>query len=251
MKLLTFNKFAFLTEHLLEGSEFNQYQFGIEPFPFGGNGGYGFAQDPSLSIYSDRDSPYVDYYSRSAGVISDLLTMIKSYQKNVDYQDIKYDHFLEDVDDFKNFKILRLNVNDSSLIDAFISFELQENEFFGAFKNFNGLNKPKLVSELFTDPRYRYIDGEYYLKIENYFYKVLENWFKPKKGFWKTLKNKIPIKDDFGKLLDVKEGILVEVVGVYDDENNKPYITLKLNEKIYYIDNNNYYFFKYWFEKEG
>lgn len=249
MRLLTFNKFSFIKEHLLEGSEFNQYQFGIEPFPLGP--GYGFAKDPSLSIYSDRDSPYVDYYARSAGVITDLLTLIKSYQKPIDYEDIKYDHFLEDVDDFKNFKILRLNINESGFLDVFISFELQENEFFGAYKNFNWINKTKLVSELFTDPRYKYIDADYYLKIDNYFYKILENWFKPGKGYWKLLKEKIAIRDDFGKLHDLKEGALIKVVGVYDDENNKPYITIKLDENNYYIDNNNYYFFKYWFEKQG
>ena len=57
-----------------ENSEFNQYNMGSEvQTPFGP--GYGFASDPSLSIYSDDNRPYVDMYARNAGSTNKLMQM--------------------------------------------------------------------------------------------------------------------------------------------------------------------------------
>ena len=71
--LWNFNKFKFLNDNIIkEYSEFNQYQMDIgAQNPLGP--GFGFATDPSLSIYGqDGDSPYTDYYSRTGGSINRL-----------------------------------------------------------------------------------------------------------------------------------------------------------------------------------
>ena len=64
-------------------------------------------------------------------------------------------------------------------------------EYFGSFRNFNGLTKPKFESELFYEPEYQYrFNNEYKLKLGNFFFKRLEKWFIPEKGFYKNDWNK-------------------------------------------------------------
>ena len=180
MKILKFSKYSFLnnTELLKEGSEFLQYQFGIEPMGTQGGGGqYAFAQDPSSSYYNYQDSPYTDFYARQSGLVANLNQVMKNIKGQSDLIEKEPDAFLEDLDLFKNLKILRIFENNSLKLDVFLSFEYDENEYFAAYRNFNGLVKPKLESELFYEPEYQYrFDNTYKLKLSNFFYKKLEKY---------------------------------------------------------------------------
>ena len=134
MKLLKFDEF------IIENSEFNQYNLGSEvQSPFGP--GYGMAMDPGLSIYSDDNRPYVDQYARSAGSTNKLMQMAQKAGKDL-FSDPRFskrsDIFLEDSTEYKNLTILRMVQNESLKLDVYFSFEFNEQEFFGAFKNFNG-----------------------------------------------------------------------------------------------------------------
>lgn len=250
MKIYKFSRHTFLNK-IFESSEFLQYQFGIEPMGTQGGGGqYAFAQDPSLSYYNYQDSPYTDFYARQSGLIANLAQVTKNIrnQSNSIYKD--YDPFLEDIDLFKNIKILRIFENNNLKLDVFISFNYDNNEYFGALKNFNGLSKPKFESELFYEPEYQYrFDSEYKLKLSNFFYKKLEKWFIPKKGFYKNLKPNNRVKDAMGKLYEMKNEQIIEVLGYNISNDNNPYLIIKVKDKTYHIENNDYYYFKWRFEK--
>jgi catabolite regulation protein CreA len=237
---------------IVESSEFNQYLMGGEvQTPFGP--GYGFAQDPSLSIYSDDNRPYVDQYARSAGTSNKLMQMSQKMAKDL-FNDPRFnkrsDIFLEDSVNYKNMKILRMVQNESLKLDVYLSFEFNEEEFFGAFKNFNGLNKPPALTcpELLNESRYPYIDREYFLKLNNYLYKKLVKWFKPESALYINLKDNNPVRDEMGRQFFLKEGKIVEVLGHNEDQNNDPFIVLKIKDKTYYIEKNNYYWFKWRFK---
>jgi len=250
MKIYKFSRHTFLNK-IFESSEFLQYQFGIEPMGTQGGGGqYAFAQDPSLSYYNYQDSPYTDFYARQSGLIANLAQVTKNIrnQSNSIYKD--YDPFLEDIDLFKNIKILRIFENNNLKLDVFISFNYDNNEYFGALKNFNGLSKPKFESELFYEPEYQYrFDSEYKLKLSNFFYKKLEKWFIPEKGFYKNLKPNNRVKDTMGKLYEMKNEQIIEVLGYNISNDNNPYLIIKVKDKTYHIENNDYYYFKWRFEK--
>ena len=204
-KLWSFNRFNFMKTNMLEdGSEFNQYSFGGQGVsPLGP--GYGFASDPRMSIFGSQDSPYVDYYSRKTGMINDLMNVIKKTYKQASH-DYKFDYFVEDLDDYENIKILRMNENNQMKLDIFISFDFKESEYFGVFKNFNtDFNKPTFVSELYESREFGYIDYSYQLKLENYLFKVLSNWFIPKKGFYKNLKENNILRTEFGGTIKIKK----------------------------------------------
>ena len=257
-KIWGYNKFNFVTEFMnnnedidliTEDTEFNQYQFGAgNASPLGP--GYGFAVDPSLSIYSDRDSPYTDLYSRTSGNVKDLMDVIDFTNGNKSIADMKFDHFIDDVAKYTNLKILRIAENKSGYMNVYISFDFEENEYFGIYKDYNKpYMKPVLDTELVSNRSRSYMDKEYYMKLDNYLYKILENWFTPKKGFYKNFKDNIILKDTMGQEYHLKKNKTIELLGQYDNENSRPYLELKINGSIYTLSGNNYYYYNYWFEK--
>jgi len=249
--LWNFNKFKFLNDNIIkEYSEFNQYQMDIgAQNPLGP--GFGFATDPSLSIYGqDGDSPYTDYYSRTGGSINRLNQISKSALNDIE-QSIeisKQDNFLEDVDNFSNYKILRIFKNDSLHLDIFISFNFEEEEFFGVFKNFNWFSETTLQSEMYTDGRFPYMDKEYRLKLSAFMKNILDNWFRPDKELYTNLKEDCPVKTELGGIHKLKKGSIVEIKGVDMEKDGTPYIIMKQDGKKLYLRNNDYFFFNYWFE---
>jgi hypothetical protein len=253
MKILKFSKYSFLNETGLikEGSEFQQFQFGIEPMGTQGGGGqYAFAQDPSSSYYNYQDSPYTDFYARQSGLVANLDQAMKNIngQNNMFYK--QSDMFLEDIKLYKNLKILRIFENNNLKVDIFISFDYDGAEYFGAFRNFNGLSKPKFESELFYDQQFQYIfNPEYKLKLGNFFYKKLEKWFIPEKGLYKNMKHDNRVKDNMGKIYEMNADQIIEVLGYNIDNNNKPFVILKHKDHTYHVENNDYYYFKWRFEK--
>ena len=125
-----------------------------------------------------------------------------------------------------------------------------DEEFFGVFRNFNSNErKTTFDTELLSDPKYNYIDKEYYFKLNQYIYKLLYNFFIPEPGMYKNLKENCIVKDDnMGQLKYLKEGKIVEVKGYNTDENNDAFIILEIEGKRFNITGNNYFYFKYWFE---
>lgn len=254
MNVVRYNQYKFLQENfppqlLNESSEFVDMQMGMNPNPLGP--GFGFAQDPTMSIYSDGSSPYVDNYARVGQMANDLARVMKNLMGDIraDIRQHKLDYFLEDIEEFKNLKILRIFKNHELTIDVFISFELHDEEFFGVFRKFNGVSEPKLKTDLFTDQRFRYIDTEYYLKLTSYLYKILYNWFIPNVGEYKVIQD-FNIKDSMGTKKTLKKGHVFRLKG-YNEENGKLYLIIKHKEDIYTINDNDFYFFKYWTELIG
>ena len=250
-KIWNYNKFKFINENLIkEYSEFNQYQMDVgTQNPLGP--GYGFAIDPSLSIYgTDADSPYVDYYSRMGGAVNRLNQITKNALNKSDIDLHVNDDFINDLENFTNYKILRIFRNNSLYLDIFISFEFDEKEFFGMFKNYNkDNNNIEFKCELYNNPEYPYIDQEYKLKLSRYIKNKLDKWFKPEYKLYKNLKNECPVKNIMGEQIKLKENIIIEVTNVDFEKDGSPFVEITHNNIIYYIKGNDYYFFNYWFEK--
>ena len=252
MKVLKFSKYSFLNEQVLnEGSEFMQYQFGLEPMGTQGGGGqYAFAQDPRTSYFNYQDSPFTDFYARQSGLVANLNNLVKNIRGQSDMIYKEMNPFLEDINLYKNIKILRMFENNHLNLNVFLSFEYDEKEFFGVFKSFNGLGRPKFESELFFEPEYQYrFNSEYKLKLGNFFYKKLEKWFIPEKGIYKNLKPENRVKDTMGKLYEMNSDQIVEVLGYNMSSDNKPYVIIKVQDHTYHVEHNDYYFFKWRFEK--
>lgn len=253
MKIYNFRRYSFINETKLitEDSEFLQYQFGIEPMGTQGGGGqFAFAQDPTSSYYNYQDSPYTDFYARQSGLVSNLDRLMKQNRKQTGmvYKDVNA--FLEDINEYQNIKILRMFENNNLKLDIFLSYNFNDKEYFGAIKNFNHISKPKFESEIFYDPEFQYrFDNEYKLRLSNFFIKKLEKWFIPEKGMYKNLKENNRLKSKMGKIFEMNSNKVVEILGYNTSANNEKYIIVKYKGEIYHIEGNDYYFFKWRFEK--
>ena len=238
--ILTYNQY--LKEN--NGSEFGQYQFGIGPQSLGP--GFGFAVDDKISIHSSQDSPYVNQYARTPMMINNLMSIVKNAYKTGNYYAVtKIDMFVEDLDKYTEFKILRIVRNNSLNLDVFISFVFDDEEFFGVFKNFNSVQREKLKTDMFSN--FSYMDDTYKIKLDNYFNKILNKWFSPKKGKYKTLKI-VPTKNEVGNISNLPNNCVVEVIYSTNDKDGNSYIKLKYKDEKYSLNKNDYYFFNYWFE---
>jgi hypothetical protein len=253
MKIISYNKYQFLLENfdfekLNETSDFSNSQMGQSSNPLGP--GYGWAQDASMSIYSDGSSPYLDNYARLSQIVADLGRVMKNLQgATANSLKGKIDYFLEDLEEYQNLKILRIFINTNMLLDVFISFDFMEEEFFGVFRNFNGINEPKLDTDLLSDHRFNYMDKEYYIKLKNYFYKILYNWFIPTPGDYRVLSDELKMRNSMGQIVNVKKTATIYVKGYNVDADNNPFIMIKYKTDIYEITKNDYYYFKYRTEK--
>ena len=136
----------------------------------------------------------------------------------------------------------------NSVIDVYISFYFNEEEFFGVYKNFNNIQKEKLKTDLFTDNRFGYINTEYMLKLDNFFRKVLDKWFRPRKGSYISLKE-VSCRDNMGSKFILPKNVRIEVKYSNDDKDGNSYITFTYRNEKYVINKNDYYYFNYWFEK--
>lgn len=253
MNIIKYNKYQFLldnwpAEFIKESSEFAQSQMNQASSPLGP--GYGMAVDPTMSIYSDTNNPYMDNYARMSQIVADLGRTMRELQgvTSGSFQN-KIDYFLEDIEDYQNLKILRIFENTNLKLDVYISFDFSEEEFFGVFRNFNGINEPKLDSDLLSDPRFSYINREYYLKLKNYIYKILYNWFIMPPGDYKILSPDLKMKNSLGQAVRIKKGSTIYIKGYNTNADNNPFVIIKYKENIYELGDNDYFFLKYWLEK--
>ena len=111
--IIKFNKYNFLKENFFvnedsliqESTEFATQELGQLSNPLGP--GYGFAKDPTMSIYSDDSSPYVDNYAKASQVVCDLNRILSNLYGAVgDAMSMKIDMFLDDIEEYQNLKIL-------------------------------------------------------------------------------------------------------------------------------------------------
>ncbi len=248
-KLLTYRRYSFI-ELIKEDSQFLQYQFGIEPFSSAA--GYAFAIDPKLSYQNYQDSPYTDFYSRQHGLVSNVLNIMKGNRSTLGDSLYKRDDaFIEDLELFENFKILRIFENQKLKLDVYISFNYGDEEYFGVYKNFNYITKPKLECELFDDIRVQErMNQEYRLKFSNYVYKKLENWFIPENGWYKCLAENLKVRNEMGQFFEIPINKNIEIVNYNTTTDNQPYVTIEMNNEKYHINGNDYYYIKWRFEKK-
>lgn len=256
MKIIKYNSYNFILENfpkdmITESSEFGDGQMGQATGPLGP--GFGMAQDPSLSVYSDSSAPYIDNYQRLSKTVQDLSRVMKNLygQGAISISKHKLDYFLEDVDDYQNLKILRIFKNNKLGLDVFISFMFMDEEFFGVFRDFNGENKTRLDTDFYSDPKFSYIDGEYCLKMNNYFYKILYNWFIPTVGEYTVLTDELMVKNSMGDNKIIKKGQKIKIKGYNTDANGKSFLILQFKTDTYKIIGNDFYYFKYWCKKNN
>ena len=191
--------------------------------------------DPSLSINAfDKHEDIV----RNA--ISKIGTLSKALQNTSSYRSLKSKLSLDD-QDVSNLKIIRIVKSTSYKYDVYLSFVIDEDEYWGVINDITGNSEFK--SEVFKD--FDLIQTkEWVIKIKGLIIKAIKSWLKPQFGKFKLLKDEIICySSKTGKMLSLPNNSIIEVLKSYDDK-----IIFEYESEQYTLIGDNFMYFNWWFE---
>ena len=197
-----------------------------------------------MSIHVDNPQLSINAFDKHEDAIRTGLTRINNILNTLSnsstYKSLKSKLSLEE-QQITNLKILRIVSNDSVNWDVFISFVIQDNEYYGQIKNINQRN-PDFQSEVFKD--FDLIQNkEWIVRTKGLILKTIKNWFRPEKGKYDAVNDEVICYCmELGKPKTLKKGNVVEVETAFDDK-----IIIKYENEYYTLTNDNFIFFNYWF----
>jgi hypothetical protein len=225
-RILKFNQFRIneLTEFNLQRMNPDSVQASVH------------VDDPSLSLNSfDK---HQDSIRLAMSRVNDILYNLKG--TNV-YKNLRGKLALE-VQDVKSMRVLRIIKSNNISYDAYISFIIDENEYWGVIKNL--MTYPELESEVFKDFDLEQ-SKEWIIKTKGLVIKVVKNWLKPEPGMYRLANDEVTCySTETGKMLKMEKDIEIEVVRAHDNK-----IIIKHENDSYNLVGDNYVYFNWWFEK--
>jgi hypothetical protein len=142
-----------------------------------------------------------------------------------------------------SLKILRIITKDHVHYDVYISFVVDEEEYFGEIKNILSEN-PIMNSEIFKDSDLVQAK-EWVIKTKGLLVKNIKQWLHPKSDKYRLLNDYVICYSvETGKLAKIEKNTIVEVVRAFDNK-----IIIRYNNELYTLLNDNFIYFNYWFEK--
>jgi hypothetical protein len=138
-------------------------------------------------------------------------------------------------------KILRIIKSNEMNYDAYISFVIGENEYYGVINDL--LSKmPTVQSEVFKD-----IDliqtKEWVIRTKGLITKTVKKWLKPEKGTYVLLNDKLICYDTkTGKMTELQKDDEIQVIN-----SNDAQILINYNDDQYILVNDNFVYFNWWF----
>jgi len=198
-----------------------------------------------MSVHVDNPQLSVNAFDKHEDAIragiSKINGILHSLANTPSFRSLKSKLALEDqkIDSMKVQRIVKYN---NVTYDAYISFVINQEEYYGMVKNLLDSN-PTLQSEVFKD-----VDliqtKEWVIRTKGLIINTIKKWLKPEKGFYELLNENIFCVDsENGKLLEINKGSIVEVL-----TSNENFIQITYKDRVYNLINDNYVYFNWWFE---
>ena len=192
--------------------------------------------DPSLSI--NAFDKHQDAIRQAMGRIDDIMNKLSGTNA---YKNLRGKLALEH-QDIKSMKILRITKVNNINYDAYVTFVIGEEEYWGVVENLLNTNA-QLESEVFKDYDL-YQSKEWIIKIKGLVIKTIKEWLKPEPGNYRLLNDEIICySTETGKQLIMKSGIEIELVRSHNDR-----IIVRYDGDTYNLIGDNYVYFNWWFE---
>lgn len=217
---------------ILEFTEFNLQRFNPDSARASTH-----VDDPQLSI--NAFDKFQDAIRQAMSRINGILYNLRGTSA---YSNLRSKLALEH-QDIQSLKIQKIVKSNSINYDVYLSFVINEEEYWGKIENVLGLT-PKFTSEVFKDfdllqPK------EWIIKIRGLIIKTIKLWLKPDPGTYKLLNDEVICYSvDTGKQLKMDRGIEIELVRSHDDK-----IIISYENETYTLTGDNYIYFNWWFEK--
>jgi hypothetical protein len=142
-----------------------------------------------------------------------------------------------------NLKVQRIVSRDQVNWDFYISFVVSEEQYYGVIKNLTSKH-PEFSSEIFKDHELVQTP-EWAIRIKGLIIKTLKKWLRPEEGIYRLINDEvICYSQDLGKMVKLTKGCEVEVVNSFE---NKIVVRYKTDYCI--LQNQNFIYFNYWFER--
>lgn len=191
--------------------------------------------DPQLSVNAfDKHEDAI-----RAG-ISKVNSILHSLANTSAFRSLKSKLALEN-QKIESMKILRIIKSNEMNYDAYISFVIGENEYYGVINDL--LSKmPTVQSEVFKD-----IDliqtKEWVIRTRGLITKTVKKWLKPEKGTYVLLNDKLICYDTkTGKMAELQKDDEIQVIN-----SNDAQILIQYNDDQYILVNDNFVYFNWWF----
>lgn len=193
--------------------------------------------DPTLS--TNAFDKFQDGIRQAMSRINDILYNLTGTNA---YKNLRSKLALEN-QDIQSIKILRIVKSNTINYDAYISFVIDGNEYWGVIKGIMS-SDPEFSSEVFKDFDL-YQSKEWIIKIKGLIIKTIKAWLKPEPGTYRLLNDEIfCYSTETGKQLRMEKGIEIELVRSHADK-----IIIKHESDYYNLIGDNYIYFNWWFEK--
>ena len=214
---------------LKESSEFNFQRFNPDSVQASVH-----VDDPSLSTNAfDKHEDLI------RGAIAQIGQLQGSLMGSSSYRTLKSKLSLED-QEIQQLKIIRI-VKNSLQYDIYLSFKIQEEEYWGVIKDILGNSEFK--SEVFKNQDLLQTK-EWVIKMKGLTTKIVKNFLKPQFGKFKSLSDEIICYSLLtGKMLKMNQGSEIEVLKSYDNK-----IIFEYENDKYALTGDNFIYFNWWFE---
>jgi hypothetical protein len=218
---------------ILEFTEFNMQRMN----PDSAAGAIGGVDDPSLS--TNAFDKHADAIRQAMSRVNDILYNLAGTSA---YRNLRSKLGLES-QDIQKMKILRIVKSNSIFYDAYITFVIDDYEYWGVIENVMSPN-PEFTSEVFKDFDL-YQSKEWIIKIKGLIIKTIKSWLKPEPGMYKLLNDDLYCySTETGKQLRMEKGIEIELIRAHDNK-----MVVKYESDYYNLVGDNYVYFNWWFEK--
>jgi hypothetical protein len=216
---------------ILEFTEFNAQRMNPDSAQMAVN-----VDNPQLSVNAfDKHEDAI-----RAGV-SRINSILQSLSNTSAFRNLKSKFALEQ-QQIKSLKILRIVKVNNINYNIYITFVVDECEYFGVVENILDIN-PNFTSEIFKD--FDLVQSkEWIIRTKGLVIKTLKQFFKVEEGKYKLLNDQIICyTQDTGRMAQLEKGAEIEVVRCFDNK-----ILIKYENQYYNLVNDNFIYFNYWFE---
>jgi hypothetical protein len=199
-----------------------------------------------MSVQVDNPSLSINAFDKHEDAIRSgiarINTILHALSGSSAYRSLKSKLILDE-QKITSMKVLRLVDTDSVNWDAYISFVIGEEEYYGQIKNLLS-PEPQIKSEVFKD--FDLVQSkEWILRTKGLLLKAVLEWLHPEDGTYQLLNDFIICADNLtGQIIKIEKDSKVEVVNSYDNK-----IIIRYNDKNYTLSNKNFVYFNYWFLK--
>jgi len=216
---------------ILEFSEFNLQRMNPD------------SVQPSMQV--DDKQLSVNAFDKHQDAIRQAMSRINDILFNLSgtnaYKNLRSKLSLES-QNIKSMRILRIVKSNNINYDAYITFIIDEEEYWGVIKNI--LSSPDVQSEVFKDEDL-FQTKEWIIKIKGLIIKVIKTWLKPEPGTYKLLNDDVICYSvDTGKMLKMNKDTEIELTRAFDNK-----IIIKHENEYYNLVGDNFIYFNWWFEK--